>query len=443
MHALDLTQGSITKNVALFALPLLVTSFVQQLYSAADLLFVGNVLGTNAAAALGIGSLLITILVGLFSGVAVGTNVLVARLSGAREQNQLYSAITSALSVSVLSGCILIVAGEILAEPFVSIMRTPSEAATDALVYVRFGVAASLPIAVFNTAAGALRGLGDSRGPLIAQLIGGLCNILFNWLALCVFKWGIGGCAAATFMSNALSAIIAYVMLDKTSAIGLKSINPLSIDRSVVAFIAKFGVPVGVQTVAIVISNVVVQHQIDLMGVTAVAAFTVYLKAELPIYFVILAIGQTTTTFVAQNFGAREFDRCKKGIWICQVMCIALTVLLSLVMLGIGREAFWLFVKDEKVISTGLVMIGITFPLYFVYSVLEVQGDALRGYGHSLGPAVIVLLNICLLRVVLVIAFTSQGMGIEAIAMSYPITWTTTAVCMLLLRLYLAKTAKR
>lgn len=487
MRSIDLTQGSIVKGVVAFALPLLGTSVVQQLYPTVDLLFVGNVLGTRAVAALGVGSLLITLLVGAFTGISVGVNVKVANLCGAGDARKLERLLATTVTLALVSGIALAALGFALAQPFVDVMDVPAESAGDAFDYLRFAVAAAFPIGVYNICAGALRGLGDSRSPLLAQGAGGLANIVANWFALCVMSWGIVGCAVATLLSNSLAAALVAAFLVRDDAFpksarrgsavaappardgafpkgvrrgsavaappardgafpkdvrrGLPALRS-GADASLAKEVLVFGLPIAVQTIAITVSNVAVQHQIDLLGVDAIAAFVVYLKVELPIYFVILALGQTTTTFVAQNYGAGLYARCSQGTRICLAWCMALAACMSAIMLGCGYWAFWLFDHNEAVIALGLAFIWTTFPFYFVYAVLEVQADAMRGFGHSLGPALVVLANICILRVILVFTFTAQGWGLEAIAATYPITWTTTALCMLVLRAVLNRTRK-
>ena len=425
-RAVDLTSGSIARGVALFALPLLGTSIVQQLYSTVDLLFVGNVLGVQATAALGVGSLLIVCLVGLFSGVGVGANVRIANLVGAGDARGASSACRTSVVLGVAGGVMLAIVSELLAGPFVVLMDVPADAAADSVAYLRFAAAAAFPIAVYNTASGALRGLGDSRSPLTAQLIGGLLNIVANWLALSVLEWGIVGCAFATLVSNVVAAALAVFRLIQPMA--PPAACKRGLDWAFVRYVLVFGLPIGAQTLAIAFSNVVVQHQVDLLGVEAVAAFAIYLKVELPVYYPILAMGQATTTFVAQNIGAGDRGRCRRGERVCQLMALALTVVLSAVMLAAGSWAFHLFDSSDAVVSLGLSMIFTTFPFYFVYAVLEVQADALRGYGHSLAPALAVLLNICVLRAVLVLALGADGSSVVEIAMTYPITWLTAAV---------------
>ena len=428
----SLTHGPIVKGVVLFALPLLGTYLIQQLYSAVDLLFVGNVLGTRATAALGVGSLLITCLVALFSGIAVGANVRVANLVGAGDAVGVARACQTSLLLGLVGGGALVVAGELLVVPFASWMEIPPDATQDAITYLRFAVAAALPIAVYNTCSGALRGLGDSRSPFTAQLAGGLLNVAANWVALCVLGMGVRGCAVATLFSNAVAAAISATLLMRSA--GAAGCRGNRIDGGFARFVVSFGLPIAAQTLAIVLSNVLVQRQVDLLGVEAVAAFAIYLKVELPIYYPILAMGQATMTFVAQNVGAGDRARCVKGIRTCQVVGIVLTVALSATMLGVGHGAFWLFDRNEAVISLGLAMIFTTFPFYFIYAVLEVQADAMRGYGLSLAPAIAVLVNICVLRVVLVLLLGMDGTSVVEIASTYPITWFTAAVSVIACR---------
>ena len=209
----DLTQGGIVRGIVAFALPLLGASVVQQLYSTVDMLFVGNVVGTQAVAALGVGSLLITLMVGLFSGMSVAANVRVANFAGVGDAAELRAAIRASMRIGIMGGLALAALGEALADPFIAAMEIPKESAADALGYLRFAVAATLPIAIFNMCSGALRGLGDSSTPFVAQAAGGVANVGANWFLLCVFGLGIEGCALATLASNGLAASIAVCVL--------------------------------------------------------------------------------------------------------------------------------------------------------------------------------------------------------------------------------------
>lgn len=450
---LDLTEGPIARKIVLFALPLLLASLIQQLYSTVDLLFVGNVLGTAASAALGIGSLLITCLLGFFSGVSTGVTVVAGHLFGAKDEEGLVAATRASLVFALVAGLLVALCGHFFSPVYLDLMETPAEALEDARVYLNFYFAAMVPTVLFDVAAGALRAVGDSSSPLAAQAAGGLLNILLDFLLLCVAGFGIEGAALATLASNTCAAVVALVVLAKKGLLALPGTTARCAetasgrsDRSERAGQGKglpalkkvlaIGVPMGLQSMVITLANIIAQRQIDLLSVEAVAAFTAYFKVELPIYYAILAVGQATTAFVAQNLGAGESERARRGSWICQGLGLAVAVALSAFMLLIGYWAFWIFNQDPEVIAIGRQIIAITFPFYFLYAVFEVQSDTIRGYGRSVGPAIAAFLNICVFRTLLIVAFTWDGATVEAIAAAYPISWATAAACMLALRFF-------
>lgn len=435
----DLTKGPIIPSILSFAIPLLFTSVVQQFYSTVDLFFVSNILGIQAAAALGISTLLITCLIGLFTGLSVGANIVVARLFGAGEIDRLSRGIHASIVVGLIAGIVLAIVGLLFAPLYIEAMKTPKSAVADALIYLRVYFIAMLAVALYNMAAGVCRALGDSRTPLLAQTVGGLGNIAANWFALCVLGLGIEGVAFATLLSNGIAAGIVLVSLTKIDRRYALRWSRICLDKAFLVTVLRIGIPVGLQAMVITLSNVVVQHQIDLLGVEAITAFSIYFKVELPIYYAILAIGQATTTFVAQNHGAGNHARVSRGVWICQSLGFVTTAILSMVMLAIGYWAFWVFSQDEIVINLGLAIIAITFPFYVFYSILEVQGDAIRGLGYSVAPAVIIFVGICLLRACLVFVFTWDVVTLESIAITYPLTWAVTAACMVVCRMVIER----
>lgn len=429
---IDLTQGPPVKGIASFALPLLASSVIQQLYSTVDLLFVGNILGTSSIAAVGIGVLLIACLVGFLTGASTGSNVVIARAFGAGDERRVRSGLASSVALGLMLGAALALIGWFAAPSFIAWMRTPAEAAVDALAYLRVYFIAMVAVSLYNLCAGASRALGDSSTPMVAQAVGGVMNIAANWLFLCVLGAGVEGVALATLLSNLVAAGLVARRLFREGGFDAGGVGAHIDFRQIRAMLA-VGLPIGIQAFAISLSNVFVQHQINLMGVDTVAAFATYFKVELPMFYVILALGQTTTTFVAQNHGAGREDRCRKGVRISLVAALAATLGLSALMLSVGYWAFWAFDEDPVVIETGLRIIAVTFPFYFLYVFHQVLGDALRGYGATLGPMAVVVANICVVRTVLLALFTGQAPSVEAVAAVYPVTWAATSACMAVL----------
>lgn len=429
---IDLTQGPPVKGIVSFALPLLASSVIQQLYSTVDLLFVGNILGTSSIAAVGIGVLLIACLVGFLTGASTGSNVVIAQAFGAGDERRVRSGLASSVALGLMLGAALALIGWLAAPSFIAWMRTPAEAAVDALAYLRVYFIAMVAVSLYNLCAGASRALGDSSTPMVAQAVGGVMNIAANWLFLCALGTGVEGVALATLLSNLVAAGLVAQRLFREGGLDAGGVGAHIDFRQIRAMLA-VGLPIGIQAFAISLSNVFVQHQINLMGVDTVAAFATYFKVELPMFYVILALGQTTTTFVAQNHGAGREYRCRKGVRISLAAALAATLGLSALMLSVGYWAFWAFDEDPVVIETGLRIIAVTFPFYFLYVFHQVLGDALRGYGATLGPMAVVVANICVVRTVLLALFTGQAPSVEAVAAVYPVTWAATSACMAVL----------
>lgn len=426
----DLTQGSIAKSLALFALPLLGTSVIQQLYGTVDLLFVGNVLGTDAMAALGISVLLITCLIGFFTGLSVGVNVVVARHVGSGKLADAGKAINTAVAMGLMGGVGLAVVGFAIAPSYLAWMATPSELVADALAYLRVYFVSMIAVVLYNQCAGALRGLGNSRTPFTAQLAGGVCNVALNALFLMVLGLGIAGSALATLFSQGIATLLCLRVLTRGPEACRLRAGDLAFHGDSLRGILAIGVPTGLQSLVITLSNVFVQHQINLLGPEAIAAFSAYFKVELPIYYALVSLGQAVTTFVAQNHAAGLEGRARKGTRACLGIGVALSVVLAAVLIGFGHGAFWIFSQQTSVIAYGRTIIGITFPLYWLYAFLEIYAGSMRGRGNSVAPMVIILLNVCVARTVILFALTSTVVTVEAVALVYPITWAATALCM-------------
>jgi putative MATE family efflux protein len=426
----NLTEGVIWKQLLLFTLPLLGSSLIQQLYNTVDLIFVGNFIGKEAAAAVGAGSLVITCLVGFFTGLSVGAGVIGAQSFGRKSGDDLQRTVHTAVAVSFLGGALLMAVGYIGAPYFLEWMNTPQDIMIASLSYIRIYFFSLISIVTYNMGSGILRAVGDSKSPLIYQIVGGLANVVLDALFLVVLGYGVDGAAWATLFSQTIAAGCVLIHLSRASGAYHLSWAKIRIDKGVLYRILYVGIPVGLQSMVITLSNVFVQYFINGFGVDAIAAFASYFKVELVIYLPIVAFGQAITTFAAQNMGAGKIKRIREGTRVCLMMGLTLTVVSSAAMLIFGRQAFWVFIKDYSVIACGMRIIQTSFPFYFLYVVQEVLGDSIRGAGKSTPPMIIVLLNICVLRTILLFIIVPFYHDVRGVAMTYPITWATTTACM-------------
>ncbi|MCC8140148.1 MAG: MATE family efflux transporter [Lachnospiraceae bacterium] len=425
-----LTEGPIWKQLLLFALPLLGSSFIQQLYNTVDLLFAGNLIGTDATAAVGASSLVITCLVGFFTGLSVGTGVIIANRAGSGEWEDVNRTIHTAMGLSLLGGALLTVLGIALSRPVLMLMGTPTEIFDSAVSYVRVYFLSMIPLAIYNMNAGIIRSVGNSRIPLLIQSVGGVTNVLADFVSIYFLHMGVEGVAWATMLSQGIAAVLSVLFLMKKGEHYRLEWRKIRIEGNILNRILRMGVPAGLQSMVITLSNVFIQYKINAFGVDAIAAFSVYFKVELLIYLPIVAFGQAMTTFAGQNMGAGKISRIRKGVKVCIGMGITYAVVAAMLLLYLGEGIFALFDRDAAVIACGLRIIRITFPLYWVYVILEVLADAIRGTGRSLPPMGIILSTICGFRTVLLIIFTSLWDSIEAVAAVYPAAWLAASLCL-------------
>lgn len=428
-----LTKGSVGKGILLFALPLLGSSLIQQLYSTVDLIFVGQLLGTKASAAIGASGLIVTCMIGFFNGMAVGTNVFAARHYGARRFEQLKKLIQTIFWTGIIGGFFLTVIGLVLSPVFLTWMGTPESIFPLAVRYLRIYMASMISVVSYNLLSGVLRALGDSRTPMLYQFFGGIINVFADFIFLYVFHMGVEGTAFATLFSQTFAAVgvmIHLYRLKKTYALRIRFS-----DCSLKEFtdILKVGVPAGVQSIIITLSNIIIQSQINTLGVTSVASFTVYFRVELIIYLPIVALGQAVVSFIGQNYGAGNWERIKKGNRLCifggSLITFAACILLIIAMPVILN----VFTKDAAVAAQTLEIVKVTFPFYFFYTVLECFSSNLRGFGKAFLPMIVTVISFCGFRIVALFALMAKNPSPDKVALSYPISWGIAAAAMAIL----------
>ena len=428
-----LTKGSVGKGILLFALPLLGSSLIQQLYSTVDLIFVGQLLGTKASAAIGASGLIVTCMIGFFNGMAVGTNVFAARHYGARRFEQLKKLMQTIFWTGIIGGFLLTVIGLVLSPVFLTWMGTPESIFPLAVRYLRIYMASMISVVSYNLLSGVLRALGDSRTPMLYQFFGGIINVFADFIFLYVFHMGVEGTAFATLFSQTFAAVGVMIHLYR-----LKEPYALRLrfsDCSLKEFtdILKVGVPAGVQSIIITLSNIIIQSQINTLGVTSVASFTVYFRVELIIYLPIVALGQAVVSFIGQNYGAGNWERIKKGNRLCifggSLITFAACILLIIAMPVILN----VFTKDAAVAAQTLEIVKVTFPVYFFYTVLECFSSNLRGFGKAFLPMIVTVISFCGFRIVALFALMAKNPSSDKVALSYPISWGIAAAAMAIL----------
>lgn len=424
----DLTQGSIFKGLFLFALPLLGSSLIQQMYNTVDLMFVGNILGKEASAAVGSTSLLTVCIIGFFNGMGTGVGVITSQYFGAKQKQSLTDTIHTAAGLTVVLSAVVIVFGWIACPVLLKWINIPDNIMGLALTYIRIYFLSVFSIVSYNISAGILRALGNSRSPMTYQLIGGIANVFANAFFMCVLKLGIAGAALATLLSQTVAAVLTLRHLCRLNEEYRLELRKIRIIPSIARKIFIIGIPEAVRSMLITLANLIVQSQINMLGVDSMAAYAAYCKAEGFLYLPQWAVGQANTTFVGQNLGAGKVERVEKSTRTALVMGIGITMAISAVVLIFPHQVFRLFSNEPDIISLGAKIGQMTFGFYFLYAIVEVLSGAIRGAGKSTPPMVVSLINMCGVRLIVLKIALMFIPTVNGIAIVFPITWVTTSL---------------
>ena len=422
----NLTEGSIWKQLLIFALPLMMSNFLQQLYNTADLLIVGRFAGTHAQAAVGATGALANMLVGFFVGLATGCAVVVAQMYGAEDEDGLYRMVHSAMSIALTSGVILSIAGFLLSTPLLRVMNTPADILEEASSYLRIFFVGSVPSLLYNMGSGILRSVGDSKRPFYFLAVSSLANILLDLLFVAVFKWGIQGAAWATIISQVLSALLVLLSLSRTTNSYRLYLRDIAFHGPVGKRALKIGVPAGFQSVLISGSNVIIQAAVNGFGTLAVAGFASAGRIDGFVWVSLNAISLAMMTFMGQNIGAGQIERAKKGLRQAIVLVMMIAGGIGAFFLLISKPLAALFNPDPQVNHYTMQVMKYILSLYWLFGINEVFGGALRGAGRSMVPMLVTLICMSGFRVLWIYGILPFKSTFDFMLLAYPLSWIIT-----------------
>ncbi len=432
-----ITEGKISKQLLLFFFPILFGTFFQQLYNTVDAIVVGQFLGSAALAAVGGGTgTAINLLIGFFTGLSSGATVVISQYYGAKDYKDTKKAIETSIVIALAGGIAILIIGILFTRPILLLIGTPDDVIDPAERYMRIFFLGSVFNTVYNMGAGIFRALGDSRKPLYFLIVSCVINIILDVLFVGFTDMGVAGAAIATIVSQAASAVLVLIYLGKLDDGIRLSLRNISVDRNILKNTLRIGLPTGIQSILYTISNLIIQANVNSFGTATAAAWAAYGKIDSVFWMSINAFGIAATTFVGQNYGAKLFDRVRKGVRISMLIGFIMTVIISVLFLALGDMSLRLFTSDLDVLAIGVEILLLLAPTWITYVPIEIMSGVLRGCGKTLIPTVITVIGICVLRALWLQVFPRIWHTLTSVFLCYPISWIITSAAILIYYFY-------
>lgn len=426
-----LSSKGLWRTLILFALPIIGSGVVQQSFNSVDIAVVGRFVGSNALAAVGANGSVISLIITLFMGVSLGTNVVIARAIGADNPDVIKRSVSTQAAFAVAGGIFLTILTLFIAEPILQLLGTPVDVIEQATLYLKIYALGFPGMMIYNFNSAVLRSIGDTMRPLIWLIIGGLVNVALNLILVLAFDTGVEGVAIATSISNYVSAVGVTVILMRTDGNLHLSLRGMKFYWPEFNAMVRIGLPAGIQGTLFALSNVVIQSSINSFGPQAMAGNAAALVYEVYGYFIISAFVQAVVAFVSINYGAGQTENCKRIVWRCMVLGSVGSFVINGLVCWHGYYAINILTDSSLAMAYGLRRLHIALIWQFVATSYEVAGGALRGLGHSFLPMVITLLGTCVVRI-LYVKCTPGGENFDSLIEIYPITWILTGVIMVI-----------
>ena len=425
-----MTEGNISGKLIRFSIPLIAGVLLQQLYVMVDSWIVGRFIGSNALAAVGAGSKIVLLLVGFCSGASAGAGVIVAQYFGAKNEKMVFRSVHTAVGLGVAGGVLLMSFGLIGSPWILKALGTPAEIYPDSVMYLRIYFSSMLFIFLYNMAAGILNAVGNSRKTLVYLGIASVVNIILDLLFVLGFNMGIAGAAAATAISQIVSCICSFVHLTRTDAIYHVELRKICLDAALARKMIFVGLPMGMQSVIVCFSNMVIQSFVNSFGVSAIAGYTVYCNVDGFNIQPVLSFSNAVTTFSGQNYGAGKYDRIYQGIRYSLLIGAAYSVVVGILMVAFAPQVMGIFTDNQEVIGLAVQLAHYLCPFYFILTIMHTLNGIVRGTGKALQPMLIVVINLCLVRLLFLFVLMGHSHEFRWICMAYPFSFITGMISM-------------
>ncbi|MBP5330235.1 MAG: MATE family efflux transporter [Lachnospiraceae bacterium] len=440
VYEMNMCEGAILPKMLKFAIPLMLSSILQLMFNAADVIVVGRFAGDNSLAAVGCTGSLINLLINLFVGLSVGTNVMAARHYGAKQTNELHATVHTSITIAVGGGVILTLVGVLFTKGILELMGTPEPVLPLAALYLRIYFLGMISNMLYNFGSAVLRAVGDTRRPMYYLFVAGVINVVLNLFFVIVLKMDVAGVALATIISQTVSAALVLKCLITSDSDIKLVLKDLGIDTKELKNIVRIGIPAGLQGCIFSLSNVVIQSSINSFGEITVSGSSACSNLEGFVYVAMNSFYQAALAFIGQNMGAGKYGRIR-NIIICALLSVTVTgVALGQLELAFGRKLLGIYTTNPAVIDAGMARMKIIDSTYFLCGLMDVMVGVLRGVGYSVMPMLVSLIGACGTRLLWIATVfqIEQYHKVETVYVSYTFSWFLTFaahfICFMIVR---------
>ena len=441
---MDMTSGNLFKKIIIYSIPIILTSVLQLLYNACDLMIVGKFAenGTEALAAVGGTGALINLIVSLFIGLSIGASVSFARSIGQKDLDKANRVVHTAVIVSVVASIFITIIGILLAKTLLSWMKCPDNIIDLSTLYVQIYFSGTFFNLLYNFVSALVRANGDTKRPLYVLVVSGAANVVFNLFFVLVLKMSVEGVAIATVISQAISAIAMMVILIKEQGPLNFSFKKLSFDRVVFKEMVIIGLPSGIQSSLFSISNMTIQSAVNGFGEIVMGGNTAAGNIEGFVYVAMNSIHQATLNFTGQNYGAKNYKNIKRVLLYSLLIVAVVGEVLGLLLFVLAPWVLRLYTDSPEVIEYAIVRMQFVCAVYGLCGLMDILVGSMRGVGYSFIPMTVSLIGVCAFRVFWVNVIFKNDPRLTTLYISYPISWIITALVLTICVLIVFKKVK-
>ena len=439
-YEIDMCNGTIMDKLVSFAIPLMVSGILQLMFNAVDIIVVGRFSGSQALAAVGSTTALINVFTNLFIGVSLGANVLAARFYAAGKAKEMSETVHTSVTLALISGVAMAVVGLVFSRWALEVMGTPADVIDQSTLYMRIYFLGMPFFMLYNYGAAILRAVGDTRRPLMFLVVAGVTNAVLNMILVIVFHLGVAGVAIATIISQLISCILVLRCLYMTDSSYQLRFSRLCMKKFYLVQIFQVGIPAGVQSTVINISNALLQSSVNSFGSTAMAGYTAANNILGFLYASVNAVTQACMSFTSQNYGVGKYKRMDRVLLDCGILSFVIAFVLGCGSYMLGGEILKIYTEDPEVIRCGVEILSITTVPYFLCGIMDLFPGALRGMGHSGVPMILSIIGTVGTRIVWIFWIFPQHRSLYTLFISYPASWFITIVLQVVCFVFVRRT---